>query len=520
MTDHQNQVFNSVYPLKAQKCLVIANEVKQSTILDQKCRLLRSSDNYRNLPRKYTFNYLGLFTDTHIFNYRLRLSNCFLQISLTILLLVSVVRSHAQDTTRLSLLFAGDIMGHDSQIAAAYNPDTKQYEYDYCYRLVKPYLESADIAIGNLELTLAGPPYKGYPTFSSPDALALSLQTAGFDVLVTANNHSCDKGKLGIERTIEMLDSFKISHTGTFMDEASRLNEYPLYLEKNGFKLALLNYTYGTNGIAVPKPTIVNLIDTTQMARDIALAKENTPDFVIAFMHWGSEYQPLPNTHQKKVTEFLFKKGVALVIGAHPHVVQPMEFNKQQQQLVVYSLGNFVSGQRDRYKNGGAMVRVELLKTRKDSISTSIIDSVNYILQYVHRDEKKEYSIVPIPTYEKDSTDFLKQEVAKQAAALFAKDSRALFDMHNKQVQEDSTLPGDLVRYSILLFTAEESSEWTVRPPVDNFYGITTAENAAGKLDYYLGSFRSAEEAERVLQKLHLAEGKKIVAFRNGKPVE
>lgn len=454
-------------------------------------------------------------------NYRFPLHECSLQILLTTLWMVVAIPTQAQDTTRLSLLFAGDIMGHDSQIAAAYNPATKQYEYEYCYQFVKPYLESADIAIGNLELTLAGPPYKGYPAFSSPDALALTLQAAGFDVLVTANNHSCDKGRLGIERTIEMLDSFKIPHTGTFVDEVSRLNEYPLYLERNGFKLALLNYTYGTNGIAIPKPTIVNLIDTTQMAVDIAQAKKNTPDFIIAFMHWGSEYQPLPNSYQKRATEFLFKKGVALVIGAHPHVVQPMEFNKQQQQLVVYSLGNFVSGQRDRYKNGGAMVRVNLMKTRVDSVNTSIIDSVNYILQYVHRDESKDYSIVPIPTYEKDTTNFLKQDVAKQAATLFAKDSRTLFDTYNKHVEEDANLPGDFARYSIFMFTADKSTEWTVLPPIDTFYGISTVENAEGKLDYYLGSFRSAEEAERVLLTLSDSlAGKKIVEFINGKPVK
>lgn len=369
-------------------------------------------------------------------NYRLLFSDCFFKILLTVILTVTTAISQAQDTTRLSLLFTGDIMGHDSQIASAYNASTKQYDYTSCYQFVKPYIESADLAIGNLELTLAGPPYKGYPAFSSPDALALALQAAGFDVLVTANNHSCDKGKLGIERTIFMLDSFKIQHTGTFLDDVSRLNEYPLLLEKNGFKLALLNYTYGTNGIAVPKPTIVNQIDTVQMALDIAQAKENTPDFIIAFMHWGSEYQSLPNAYQKKIADFLFKKGVALVIGAHPHVVQPMEFDKQQQQLVVYSLGNFVSGQRDRYKNGGAMVRVELKKIVQDSMVSSSIDSVSYVLQYVHRNAQKKYVILPVPTFESDTTDFMGDEFSKQAFKMFAEDSRALLDKHNKHVPE------------------------------------------------------------------------------------
>ncbi|HEX7015618.1 MAG TPA: CapA family protein, partial [Cyclobacteriaceae bacterium] len=107
----------------------------------------------------------------------------------------------AQDTTRISLLFAGDIMGHDSQIASAYDPASGQYDYTTCLASMKPYIESADIAIGNLEVTLAGPPYKGYPQFSSPDALAVAVREMGFDALVTANNHSVDRGKKGILRT-------------------------------------------------------------------------------------------------------------------------------------------------------------------------------------------------------------------------------------------------------------------------------------------------------------------------------
>lgn len=428
--------------------------------------------------------------------------------------------TQAQDTTRLSLLFAGDIMGHDSQIASAYNAATKQYDYTSCYQFVKPYIESVDIAIGNLELTLAGPPYKGYPVFSSPDQLALNLKAAGFDVLVTANNHSCDKGKLGIERTIEILDSFKIQHTGTFVDEASRLNDYPLLLEKNGFKLALLNYTYGTNGIPVPKPTIVNAIDTAQIASDIAKAKKSSPDFIIAFMHWGNEYQSLPNSFQKKVTDFLFKKGVALVIGAHPHVLQPMEFDKTQQKLVVYSLGNFVSGQRDRYKNGGAMVRVELMKTRVDSIITPSIDSVNYILQYVHRDESKDYYIVPIPAFERDSINFIKQQLDRESAALFVKDSRTLLGTNNKHVYEDAKHPKELIHYSILLFTSEKAPGWQIFPPIDSFYGLTSIENKEGKIDHYLGSFQSLSEAERVRTRISGDLLKKeIVKFSNGQPV-
>ena len=151
---------------------------------------------------------------------------CNMKIILSFFFCAILTSSIAQDTTRLSLLFAGDIMGHDSQIASAYDAKRKVYDYTSCFQFVKPYVDSVDLAIGNLELTLAGPPYKGYPQFSSPDALLTTLKDIGFDVLVTANNHCVDRGRKGLERTITMLDSFKIAHTGTSI-------RVPLALSRN-----------------------------------------------------------------------------------------------------------------------------------------------------------------------------------------------------------------------------------------------------------------------------------------------
>src|SRR6478609_10357926 len=276
----------------------------------------------------------------------------------------------AQDTTRLSLTFIGDIMQHDSQIASAYNAQSKTYDYTSCFQFIAPALRSADLTIGNLEVTLAGVPYKGYPQFSAPDQLAYTLRDVGMDVLVTANNHCVDRGKNGLERTIALLDTLGIQHTGTFTDSISRSKTYPLILEKKGFRLSLLNYTYGTNGISVPRPVIVNQIDTLQIERDLIKAKSQNTDAIIVFMHWGVEYQSLPNISQKKIAEYCFKHGAKLVIGSHPHVIQPIEWRKENDQLLAYSLGNFVSGQRDRYKNGGALLHVTLKKTQGvDSIT-------------------------------------------------------------------------------------------------------------------------------------------------------
>ncbi|HEY9046006.1 MAG TPA: CapA family protein [Ohtaekwangia sp.] len=365
---------------------------------------------------------------------------------LTLMLLVYILAANAQDTTRLSLLFVGDIMGHDSQIAAAYNAATKKYDYTSCFQYVKPYIENADLAIGNLEVTLAGPPHKGYPQFSSPDALAQTLKAVGFDALVTANNHCVDRGRKGLERTVMMLDSLKIPHTGTFVDTVSRMNDYPLLLEKNGFKLALLNYTYGTNGLPVYKPNIVNRLDTATMHKDLRKAKEFRPDVIIVFTHWGIEYQSLPSREQKLLTEFCFKHGAQLVIGAHPHVIQPMEWRKDQNQFVAYSLGNFVSGQRKRYTDGGAMAYLELQKIAytPDSATTTI-DSAAYYLQWVQRTSgvNKGYYILPVPNVEQDSIT-INDAAAKAAFKVFTDDSRLLYRKYNKDVAEGKTAPAPL----------------------------------------------------------------------------
>jgi len=363
-----------------------------------------------------------------------------------VLLIVSgciISSASAQDTTRISLLFLGDVMQHDSQIKAAYDLSAKQYDYTSCFQFVKPYIASADLAIGNLEVTLAGPPYKGYPQFSAPDQLALTLKDAGMDVLVTANNHCLDRGRKGLERTILMLDSLDIIHTGTFRDTVERMNDYPMLFEKNGFSFALLNYTYGTNGIPVTKPNVVNTIDTAVIRKDIVKAKKTSPDAIIVFMHWGQEYQSLPNKWQKDVTEFCFRLGVKLVIGAHPHVLQPMEWRKESDQLIVYSLGNFVSGQRDRYKNGGAMLKVDLMKVVQDSVAETRIDSAGYILEWVYRtpDAKKDYYVLPVPSFEQDSTHFIEDEASRLAFKTFVEDSRKLFKKHNVNMEEITRHP-------------------------------------------------------------------------------
>jgi poly-gamma-glutamate synthesis protein (capsule biosynthesis protein) len=334
-------------------------------------------------------------------------------------------------------MFIGDVMGHGGQVRAAFDENTKTYSYDSTFSRIAPAFALTDLAIANLEVTLAGEPYSGYPQFSSPDALADGLKTAGIDALVTANNHSVDRGKNGIIRTIDVLNNRGIPFAGTYKDKANRDSTYPLLIEQNGIRVALLNYTYGTNGIPVPSPTIVNLIDTAQIRTDYQKAKAMQVDEVIAFLHWGNEYQRTPSLEQMKLTAFMHNLGLRIVIGSHPHVLQRMEASMDtdstEGRVAVYSLGNFVSNQRSRYQNGGAMA---LIRLEKDEKSTRIAHT-GHILVWVHlpkREGRKIYQVLPVSQYEQISEYFSIDDEALFTE--FAADSRKLYGRENYNFPE------------------------------------------------------------------------------------
>lgn len=299
--------------------------------------------------------------------------------NLLIILILAVAcqsPAHSQkgDTSRLTLVFAGDIMGHDSQIISAWQQEEDTHNYLPCFEYVAPYIRQADIAIGNLEVTFGGPPYSGYPAFSSPDALAGALKDAGFDIMLNANNHALDRGKQGLLRTITVLGQHDLIHTGSFISPEERDRLYPLVIEKNGILLGLLNYTYGTNGLRADTPVLVNYIDTAIIRTDLEKVKSTDPDFIIVTIHWGNEYERVQNQTQKDLAAFMFRHGANAIIGSHPHVIQPVVISADADdtaciRIVVNSLGNFISNQRDRYRDGGLLFTLELKRTDRTRIT-------------------------------------------------------------------------------------------------------------------------------------------------------
>jgi len=282
----------------------------------------------------------------------------------------------------VSLAIVGDLMCHSQQFNQA-KKDTG-YDFNPAFAPVKKYLENADFTFGNLETVTAGAAlnYTGYPMFNTPVQYLDALKNVGFDVLTTANNHSLDRGFVGVEKTIVELNNRGILHTGTARSLEERNNS--LILKKNNIKLGVLAFTYGTNGIKIPdgKGFCVNLIDSLQIKEDILKSKQSGADVVLIFLHWGNEYQRFPNDSQKTLENFIRKNGGLLVFGSHPHVLQPVNAsNAYKSGFTIFSMGNFISAQRKQYTDCGIIVKMQLIKnlvTNEVSVSKA-----NFVPTYV-----------------------------------------------------------------------------------------------------------------------------------------
>ena len=269
---------------------------------------------------------------------------------------------------RARLVFGGDIMQHYPQVYAARN-NQGGYDYSESFQYIQPFFEQADLAFVNLETTLTTSGYyTGFPLFRSPTELAGALRDISIDVAVMANNHVFDGGRQGVLTTLKQLDSVNIKHTGVFTNCDDFIQHHPLMLQCKNFRIALLNYTYGTNGLPTPDGLSINRIDSFSIARDIAQIDRTQTDAVIVFFHWGYEYARQPNNEQKALAELCHRYGAEIVIGSHPHVIQPISFHQETdgsiRNITVYSLGNLVSNQRERYKDGGILVTLDVVKEK------------------------------------------------------------------------------------------------------------------------------------------------------------
>lgn len=332
------------------------------------------------------------------------------------------------------IVFAGDAMQHQRQIDAARQADGS-LDYSPYFESLRPYISSADFAVVNLETPLGGAPYSGYPMFCAHDNYVDALTGAGFDLMLSANNHILDRRDRGVRRTIKTFEEKGVPYLGVYRNKAHRDSILPLIKDINGFKIAFLNYTYGTNGISKQSDIEIDYIDRELMASDIRKARENGAELIAVCVHWGEEYKLLPNASQKRLAEFLAEQGVELIIGGHPHVIQPMELrvNKQTGRpcLTVYSLGNFISAMRTTDTRGGAMVRAKLAR---DFSGKAYVREASYRLVFTQPASGKgeNFRLYPAESGEIRSA----METHRRG---FIRNAVGVFDRHNVNVPRDTT---------------------------------------------------------------------------------
>lgn len=255
----------------------------------------------------------------------------------------------AEPVRRLTILASGDLLIH-SQIyhrADAFRADG--YDFRPFFGRIRPLVRGADLAVCHAETPIGAGPPSSYPIFNSPKALARAIAWTGWDACTVASNHSVDKGQVGIRTTLRALDRAGVRHAGTA--RSSREARRTTFLEARGVRIALLSYTYGTNGIPLPHPWSVNLISTRRVAADARRARLRGADLVLANFHWGSEYVHSPNAQQRSVARFLLRRGIVdAIVGQHAHVVQPI--GRVRGRFVVYGEGNLISAQDGESRDG------------------------------------------------------------------------------------------------------------------------------------------------------------------------
>ena len=338
----------------------------------------------------------------------------------------------SRGSTRINIRAVGDILMHMPLVEAAQQADGS-YDFTHMFEDIRPYLKGADIAAANLETTISNKEkgYGGYPMFRTPEELLPALKYAGFNLLTTANNHTLDGREFGVEYTLDKLDEYDFYHTGSARSQEER--DQVLIMDINDIKAGILAYTYGTNGmeVTIPEeklPYVVNYIDQEKIEQDIKRAREAGAEVLIVCIHWGDEYVRQPNDFQIETAEFLVSHGVDIILGCHPHVLQPMERRKvvlddglEKEVFIIYSLGNFISNQRDRYRDSGVIVDIEIIKDYDKG--TIELGEISYTPTWVYVFEKngrRDYRVLPVGRFMEEDKGDINASALKRVQEVWA----------------------------------------------------------------------------------------------------
>ncbi len=308
----------------------------------------------------------------------------------------------------ITIAAAGDLMMHQRQLNAARQKDGGYVFSDY-FTEIAPYVKSADIAFANLETTLLGKNYSGFPRFCAPDSYLDAIKSAGFDVLTTANNHCLDTNLPGLLRTIDTVRAYGFYQTGTYKTPEDF--QKPLIIDVHGIKVGVIAYTHGVGREKAVSTTefsyCVRVWKTAKYEKDVQACREAGAKIVIACVHWGKEFSRAPTDEIRAEAIKMLQAGVDVILGSHPHVVQPIEIMEvdrtdgtQARCAVAYSLGNFISNQRSEYTCCGILFNLTL---QEDEQGRFQIKSMGYVPTYVNRDRNyTNYRVLPITEYISD----------------------------------------------------------------------------------------------------------------------
>ena len=300
----------------------------------------------------------------------------------------------------VSLTFIGDVMQHGKQLQDALiqgeDPLLPQsYDYSYMFKHIEETLLKADLAVANMEFPLGTPPYSGYPLFSAPESVLWQAQKSGIDLFLLANNHLLDKGKRGFLNTIETYEKAGARYIGIYrnIEEEQKLN--PVFYNIKGIRLAILNFSYGTNGFPLPDPCWMNMMDTTHIKETIARAKRMGADIIICTPHWGEEYMLKPSYRQKEIARLLQREGVRVIIGSHPHVPQSAEYSGEN--ILFYSLGNYISNQTTPdFTQLEMMVTVRIQKNSITGETVLLEPEIEWLWCFKKDEFAPHYTVVPV----------------------------------------------------------------------------------------------------------------------------
>lgn len=306
----------------------------------------------------------------------------------------------------LTLTFVGDIMCYGAQLEEAYDETTDTYDFSRAFEDVKPYLEKADLTVGNLETVVGGKEigYKGYPLFNTPASFAEALKEVGFDVFTTANNHTFDQGAIGVQNTLDALDEIGIDAVGSYRTEEDK-NKI-LIKKVNGWKIAFVSFTYGQNNENSEARQYFNYLTEEEIKSQMELAREQDPDFIVAMPHWGEEFSTTVNDRQRYFADLLIEEGADLIIGSHPHVLQTMKKKdvkdkegKTKHVFIAYSMGNFFTNQSEEYSLDQAILTLTVKKGKNGIIISEVDDRAVYMAKPGQFDTIDHYQVLDISSY-------------------------------------------------------------------------------------------------------------------------